>query len=88
VSLANSAIESQHPLSQEGQQIVNHVRFFLLDDEVARFVFGKAGVHQGQDPGMLSFGIELLQLRCQAGALGCGVMEEMQSDDSSVFVFF
>ena len=65
-------VHLQHPLRQEGQQIVHHIRLFLIGDEVASLVFGQAGLHLGQDFGELVLGVELLQLRSQAGALGRG----------------
>jgi hypothetical protein len=45
----------------------------LIGDEVAFSVLGQAGVHLSQDLGVLAIGVELLQLRPQAGALGRGV---------------
>jgi hypothetical protein len=51
---------------------VHHIRTFLLGDEIASLVFGQAGIHQGQDLGVLALGVELLQFRSQSGALGCG----------------
>ena len=51
---------------------MHHIRFFLIGDEVASPVFGKAGVDLGQDFSVLALGVELLQLRPQAGALGRG----------------
>jgi hypothetical protein len=51
---------------------VDNVRFFLLGDEVACSVFGQAGIHLGQYFGVLALGVELLQLRAQASALGRG----------------
>jgi len=47
---------------------VYHIRPFLFGDEVARRVFGQAGFYLGQDLGVLALGVELLQLRAQAGA--------------------
>jgi len=49
---------------------VHYVRFLLLSNEVARFVFGQASLHPRQDLGVLAIGIELLQLLHQSGALG------------------
>ena len=51
---------------------MHHVRLFSIGDEVACLIFGKAGVYLGQDFREFALGIELLQLRSQAGALGCG----------------
>jgi hypothetical protein len=51
---------------------VHHIRFFLVGDEVAFSVFGQAGVYLGQDLSEFAVGVELLQLRTQAGALGRG----------------
>ncbi len=51
---------------------MDNVRFFLLGDEVASHVFGQAGVHPGQDLGVLAIGVKLLQLRAQASAFGLG----------------
>jgi len=48
---------------------VHHIRPLLLGDEAARLVFGQAGLHGSQDLGVLSGGIEILQLRSKAGAL-------------------
>jgi len=36
---------------------VHHVRFFLAYDEVASLVLGQAGLHRGQDLGVLAIGI-------------------------------
>ena len=63
-------VHLQHPLCQEGEQVVDNVRFFLRGDEVASRVFGQAGFYLGQDLGVLALGEELLQLRAQAGAFG------------------
>ena len=49
-----------------------HIRFFLDCDGVAFPVLGQAGLRLGQDLGEFVLGVELLQLRSQAGALGCG----------------
>jgi hypothetical protein len=51
---------------------VHYIRLFLLGDEIASLVFGQAGVHLGQNFGVLAVGVELLKLRPQAGALGLG----------------
>ena len=51
---------------------MDNVRFFLLGDEVACCVFGQAGFYLSQDLGVLALGVELLQLRAQAGAFGRG----------------
>ncbi len=51
---------------------MHNVRFFQLSDEITSLVFGQAGVHLGQNIGVLALGVELLQLRPQAGALGRG----------------
>ncbi|MDD2755693.1 MAG: hypothetical protein PHS80_09220 [Methanothrix sp.] len=51
---------------------MHHIRFFLIGDEATRFVLGQAGIYLGQDFGVLAVGVELLQLRSQAGALGRG----------------
>jgi hypothetical protein len=63
-------VHLQHPLRQEGQEIMHHIRFFQLGDEIARLVFGQAGIHLGQNFGVLAIGVELLQLSPQAGACG------------------
>jgi hypothetical protein len=55
------------PINYEIPFFVHHIRFFLGCDEVARLVFGQAGLHQGPDLGVLALGVELL-----AGALGHG----------------
>jgi len=39
---------------------VQHIRFFLAYDEVASLVFGQAGLHLGQNFGVLAVGVELL----------------------------
>jgi hypothetical protein len=65
-------VHLQHSFRQEGQEIVHHVRFFLAYDEDASLVFGQASVHLGKDLGVLALGVELLQLRSQAGTLGVG----------------
>jgi len=57
---------------------VHHIRFFLIGDEVALPVFGKAGVYLGQDFSVLALGVELHQLRHQAGTFGCGLVEMMR----------
>ena len=49
---------------------MDNVRFFLLGDEVACFIFGEIGIYPGQDLGELALGVKLLQLRAQAGAFG------------------
>ena len=51
---------------------MHYIRTLLLGDEIARFVFGQAGLHLGQNFGVLVVGVELLQLRPQASALGRG----------------
>ena len=51
---------------------MHHIRPLLLGDEAARLVFGQAGLHGSQDLGVLSGGVEILQLRTLAGALGGG----------------
>ena len=51
---------------------MHYIRTLLICDEIASRVFGKAGFYLGQDLGMLALGVELLQLRAQAGTLGCG----------------
>jgi len=51
---------------------VHYIRFFLACDEIARFVFGQAGHHLGQNFREFPPGVELLQLCPQAGALGRG----------------
>ena len=37
-------VHLQHPLHQESEQDMNHVRLFLLGDEIARCIFGQAGL--------------------------------------------
>jgi hypothetical protein len=54
---------------------MHHIRFFLIGDEISSFVFGQAGLHGGEDLSVLAIGVELLQLRTQAGALGREVIE-------------
>jgi hypothetical protein len=51
--------------------IVHHIRFLLADDEVARFVFGQAGVHQRPDLREFVLGVELLA--DPSGRRGCGI---------------
>jgi len=53
-------VHLQHPLRQEGQEIVHHIRFLLACDEIACFVFGQAGIHQGPNLGVLALGVKLL----------------------------
>ena len=65
-------VHLQHPLRQEGEKIVDHIRLLLLGDEAARFVPGQSVLHAGQDLIVLSLGIELLQFRHQAGSLWGG----------------
>ena len=66
---------------------MDHIRLFLLRDEVARFALGQKRFHTGQDLIVLSFGIELLQLRHQAGALGGGVVKEIRENNIISFFF-
>lgn len=49
---------------------MHHIRFLLFGGEVASRIFGPAGVHPGQDFSKLGIGVELLQLRAQAGVFG------------------
>ncbi|MCX6672514.1 MAG: hypothetical protein NTY37_01910 [Methanothrix sp.] len=51
---------------------MHYIRPFLLGDEIASLVFGQAGLYLGQNFGVLAIGVELLQLRPQADALGRG----------------
>jgi hypothetical protein len=39
---------------------VHYIRFLLIGDEVASFVFGQTSVHLGQDLSVLAVGVELL----------------------------
>jgi len=39
---------------------MHHIRFFLISDEIASFVFGQAGLHGSEDLSMLAVGVELL----------------------------
>jgi hypothetical protein len=39
---------------------MHHIRFLLIGDEVASLVFGQAGIHGGEDLGVLALGVELL----------------------------
>jgi hypothetical protein len=53
-------VHLQHPFRQEGEQVVHHVRFFLVGDEVASLVLGQAGLYLGQDFSEFALGVELL----------------------------
>jgi len=53
-------VHLQHLLREEGQQVVQHVRTLLLDYKVASRVFGKAGVHLGQEFNEFAVKVELL----------------------------
>ncbi|MCX6673354.1 MAG: hypothetical protein NTY37_06210 [Methanothrix sp.] len=44
-----------------------HIRSLLPGDEVALRVFGQASLHLGRGLGEFVLGVELLQLRSQAG---------------------
>ncbi len=66
---------------------MHHIRLFLLGDEVASPVLGQAGLHQGPDLREFAIGVELLQLRSQASALGRGVAAEMRTDDCQSLSF-
>ncbi len=79
-------IHLQHPLRQEGEQVVHHIRFLLLGDEVAQCIFGQAGIQLGQYFGVLAFGVKLLQLRHQVGTLGLGSGEGDAADGKSNYV--
>jgi hypothetical protein len=57
---------------------VDHVRLLLLGDEVARLVFGQAGLDTSKDVLEFPGSVKLLQLRSQAGALGSGVAESIK----------
>jgi hypothetical protein len=71
-------VHLQHSLCQECQKVVHYIRPFLLGDEVARRVFGQVRVHPGQDFSKLGIGVELLQLRVQAGAFGRGTVTDTE----------
>jgi hypothetical protein len=60
ISFCFCRVHLQHPLRQEGQEIVHHIRPFLACDEVASLVFGQADIHGSQDLGWLAIGVELL----------------------------
>ena len=65
-------VHLQHPLRQESQQVVHHVRRLLPGDEIARCIFGQEGIDTSKDLIELPCNVKLLQLRHQAGALGSG----------------
>jgi len=72
-------VHLQHSFRQEGQEVVHYVRFFLFRDEIASGVFGQAGHHLGGGLGEFVLGVELLQLRSQAGArVGSSLMSRIQ----------
>ena len=57
ISVCFCRVHLQHFFRQEGQQVVHHIRFFLVGDEVARCVLGWAGLHLGQNFGVLAVGV-------------------------------
>ena len=63
-------VHLQHPFCRKASRSWTMSDFFLFGDEIARHVFGQAGVCLGQDFSKLGIGVELLQLRAQAGAFG------------------
>ena len=54
---------------------MHHVRLFLLRDEIPSLVFGQAGLHLGQDLGVLAVGVKLLAGPGRARS-GAGVVKE------------
>jgi hypothetical protein len=79
-------VHLQHPLRQEGQQIVHHIRFFLIGDEIAFPVLGQAGFYQGPDFREFVLSVELLAGR-GGRCYGAGVAKEMRTDDFSLCLF-
>jgi hypothetical protein len=76
--LLHLLVHLQHPLRQEGQEIVHHIRTLLLGDKVASRVLGQAGVHLGQDLGVLAIGISCFSSAPRRAPSGAGVAAEMR----------
>jgi len=53
---------------------VHHIRFLLVGDEIASFVFGQAGFYVSEDLSMLAIGVELL---AGMGGRACGTLAEI-----------
>ena len=53
-------VHLQHPLREESQEIVHHVRFFLFGDEAPRAILGQAGIHLGEEFSEFAVEVELL----------------------------
>jgi len=65
---------------------VHHIRPLFLGDEVPGLVLGQAAIYGSQDLGMLSLGIEILQLCPQAGGLLGGVVKEIIRINRKLFI--
>ena len=66
---------------------MHDIRFFLFGDEAPRFVLGQAGVNLGEEFSEFAIGVELLQLRTQARALGRGGGEGDAADGKTLNVY-
>ena len=55
---------------------MHHIRTFLACDEIACFVFGQAGIHQGPDLGVLAIGVRAA-LAPSPGERVCGTLADI-----------